>query len=378
MTSASPTPALFTPLTLGGHTLANRIAIAPMCMYSADDGSATDWHIAHWTSLGISGAAMVTIEATGVERRGRITHGCLGLYSEANEAAAARALAAARRFSPASTLFGIQLGHAGRKASTQRPMEGGGPLGAHEDAWTVVGPSAIPFAPGYPVPEALDEAGIETVIEAFVSAAKRAERAGFDFVELHGAHGYLLHEFLSPISNHRTDRWGGSLENRMRLTVTISERVRAALSPKVLVGARLSASDWVEGGFTVEEAVEVARALKAAGAVYICASSGGNVHDARIPVGPLYQAHLAETIQREAGISTRAVGLITEPEQAESIVASGKADMVAIARAILADPRWPWRAAATLGGKVHLVPQYDRSLPTMRHWVAPKTAPRAA
>lgn len=366
------TSALFTPLALGSHKLANRIAIAPMCMYSADDGSAGDWHLHHWTSLGISGAAMITIEATGVERRGRITHGCLGLYSEANEAAAARALAAARRFSPATTLFGIQLGHAGRKASTQRPFEGGGPLGAHEDRWDVVGPSPIPFAPGYPVPEALDEAGIESVIAAFVCAAQRAERAGFDFVELHGAHGYLLHEFLSPISNRREDRWGGSLDNRMRLILAIAKAVRAALSPKMIVGARLSASEWVEGGFSLEEAVEVARALKAAGIVYICASSGGNVHDAKVPVGPLYQVHFAETIQREAAIPTRAVGLITEPEQAEALIASGRVDMIAIARAILADPRWPWRAAAALGSPLPVVPQYDRSLSTLRHWVAPK------
>ena len=371
-------PALFTPLALGSHTLANRIAIAPMCMYSADDGSATDWHLHHWISLGISGAAMVTIEATGVERRGRITHGCLGLYSDANEAAAERALTAARRFAPATTVFGIQLGHAGRKASTERPFEGGGPLKPADDPWQVVGPSAIAFADGYPVPEALDEAGIERTIEAFVQAAKRAARAGFDFVELHGAHGYLLHEFLSPISNKRTDRWGGSLENRMRLIVTIAKAVRAALPDHVFVGARLSATEWVEGGFGIDEAVEVARALKEAGVVYICASSGGNVHNARIPAGPLYQTHLAEAIQHGSGIPTRAVGLITTPAEAEAIVAEGRADMVALARAILADPRWPWRAAAELGASLKLVPQYDRSLPTMRHWVAPKADPAKA
>ncbi len=367
--------ALFSPLVLGPRTLANRIAVAPMCMYSADDGSASDWHIHHWTSLGISGAAMVTIEATGVERRGRISHGCLGLYSNANEASARRALEVARRFSPATTVFGIQLGHAGRKASTQRPFEGGGPLPASEDAWQTVGPSAIAFAPGYPVPEALDEAGIAGVIAAFVQAAQRAERAGFDFVELHGAHGYLLHQFLSPISNHRTDRWGGSLENRMRLIVTIAREVRAALPAHMFVGARLSASDWVDNGFQLEDAIAVSKALKAEGVVYICASSGGNVHHAKIPVGPLYQAHFAEAIQREAGISTRAVGLITRPDEAEALVASGRADMVALARAILADPRWPWRAATELGATmVPVVDQYARSEATLRHWV---TAPAA-
>lgn len=362
--------ALFSPLVLGQHTLPNRIAIAPMCMYSADDGSATDWHIHHWTSLAISGAAMVTIEATGVERRGRITHGCLGLYSDANEASARRALEAARRHAAKSTVFGIQLAHAGRKASTEIPFHGGGSLRPDQDAWQTVGPSAVPFGPGYHVPEALDEAGIERTIAAFVQAAKRAERAGFDFVEIHGAHGYLLHEFLSPVSNHRTDRFGGSLENRMRLIVTIARAVRAALPERIFVGARLSATDWVEGGFTVEEAVEVAKALKAAGVAYICASSGGNVHDAKVPVGPLYQAHLAEAIQKGADIPTRAVGLITTPDEAEALVASGRADMVALARAILADPRWPWRAAAELGAAFPVVDQYARSLPTMRDWAA--------
>ncbi len=370
--------ALFSPLVLGPRTLANRIAVAPMCMYSADDGSATDWHLHHWTSLGISAAGMVTVEATGVERRGRITHGCLGLYSDANEASIRQRLETARRFAPASTVWGIQLGHAGRKASTQRPFEGGGPLPADDDAWQTVGPSAIPFAPGYPVPEALDEAGIARVIAAFVQAAKRAERAGFDFVELHGAHGYLLHQFLSPISNHRNDRWGGSLENRMRLIVTIAREVRAALPAHMFVGARLSASDWVDDGFQLEDAIAVAKALKAEGVVYICASSGGNVHHAKIPVGPLYQAHFAEAIQREAGISTRAVGLITRPDEAEALVASGRADMVALARAILADPRWPWRAAAELGATLPLVDQYARSEATLRHWVSPPHARQTA
>lgn len=372
------TSALFSPLTLGPRTLANRIAIAPMCMYSADDGSATDWHLHHWTSLGISGAAMVTIEATGVERRGRISHGCLGLYSDANEASARRALEAARRYAPASTVWGIQLGHAGRKASTRIPFDGQGGLGPDEDPWQTVAPSAIAFSPDYPMPEALDEAGIARVIAAFVQAARRAERAGFDFVELHGAHGYLLHEFLSPISNQRTDRWGGSLENCMRLIVTIAREVRAALPAHMFVGARLSASDWVEGGFQIEDAIEVAKALKAEGVVYICASSGGNVLDAKIPVGPLYQTHFAEAIQRGAGIPTRAVGLITTPAEAEGIVASGRADMVALARAVLADPRWPWRAAAELGATLDVVDQYARSQATIRHWITPPTQARTA
>ena len=364
------TSALFTPIRLGEFTIPNRIAIAPMCMYSANDGSASDWHIQHWMSLGISGAGMVTFEATGVERRGRITHGCVGLYSDNNEAAMARALAPARRVAAPGAVFGVQLGHAGRKASSQLPWLGGGPLSAEQDAWETVGPSAIPFADGWPTPKALDEAGIERIVTAFVDAARRAERVGLDFVELHGAHGYLLHEFLSPISNQRTDRWGGSLENRMRLIVTVARAVREALPERMFVGVRLSAAEWVEReSFHVDEAIVVAKALKAVGVAYICASSGGNAFDAEIPIAPLYQVEFAERIRKGADIVTRAVGLITTPAEAEAIVAEGRADMVALARAILADPRWPWRAAFELGAPAYAPPQYLRSLTTMKHWV---------
>ena len=364
------TSVLFSPLTVGGMTVPNRIAVAPMCQYSADDGSATDWHLHHWMSLAISGAGMITVEATGIERHGRITHGCLGMYSEHNEAAAQRALAAARRVAPTGTRFGIQLGHAGRKASVHRPWQGGGPLSADEDAWQTVAPSAIPFAPGHPVPQALDESGIQRLISTWANAAERAVRAGFDFIEIHGAHGYLLHEFLSPLSNRRGDHWGGSLENRMRFIVAVVRAVRAAVPATVMVGARLSASDWTEGGFTIDEAVEVSRALKDAGAAYICASSGGGVHDARVPLAPGYQVPFAERIRKEAGIATRAVGLIDDPHMAEAIVAEGKADQVALGRALLADPRWPWRAAAALGEPLHVVPQYARSTPLVERWMA--------
>jgi 2,4-dienoyl-CoA reductase-like NADH-dependent reductase (Old Yellow Enzyme family) len=361
--------ALFTPIKLGAFTIPNRIAIAPMCMYSADDGSASDWHIQHWMSLAMSGAGMITFEATGVERRGRISLGCTGLYSDANEAAMARALAPARRVAAPGAVFGVQLGHAGRKASTQLPWLGGGPLEPGQDAWQTVGPSAVPFAPGWPVPEALDEAGIERIVAAFVQAAERAARIGLDFVELHGAHGYLLHEFLSPISNKRSDRWGGSLENRMRLIVTVARAVRAVLPGRMFLGARLSATDWVEGGFTVDEAIAVVTALKAEGVAYICASSGGNAHDQQIPIAPLYQVDFAERIRKATGIPTRAVGLITTPAEAEAVLREGRADMVALARAILADPRWPWRAAYELGGEPYAPPQYLRSLTTVKHWV---------
>ena len=362
------TSALFSPIILGGITFPNRIAVAPMCQYSADDGSATDWHLQHWMSMAMSGAGMVTIEATGVERRGRITHGCLGLYSDHNEAAAARTLAAARRVAPDGTRFGIQLAHAGRKASTHIPWEGGGTLGPHADPWQTVGPSARPYAHDWHVPAALDEAGIEHVTAAFVAAAGRAVRAGFDFLELHFAHGYLVHEFLSPLANHRTDCWGGSLDNRMRLALTIASAVRAAVPASVMIGARMSVTDWVEGGFNPDEAVVVARALKEAGIAYICCSSGGVDPAQAVPNTPSYQVPFAERIRREADIPTRAVGLIDDAHVAEAIVAEGKADMVAFARAMLADPRWPWKAAVALGGHYHPVHQYARAMPLAAKW----------
>ena len=366
------TASLFSPITLGPMTFPNRIAVAPMCQYSADDGSATDWHLQHWMTLAMSGAGMVTIEATAVERRGRISHGCLGLYSDDNEAAAQRTLAAARKVAPKDTRFGIQLAHAGRKASTQYPWEGGGPLGKHEDPWETVGPSAVPYAPHWHVPTELDEAGIEEVTSAFVDAAHRALRAGFDFIELHFAHGYLVHSFLSPIANTRTDRWGGPLDNRMRLAVTISRAVRAAVPSSVPVGARLSVTDWsASGGFNPGEAVIVARALKDAGIAFICCSSGGVDHAAKVPTAPSYQVPFAERIRREAGIPTRAVGLIDDPYVAEDIVATGKADIVALARAMLADPRWPWRAATALGVPFHPIHQYARSMPVIVKWASP-------
>jgi len=362
------TSRLFTPIEIGGMVFNNRIAVAPMCQYSADDGSATDWHVQHWMNLAMSGAGMVTVEMTDVERRGRITHGCLGLYSDHNEAAAARALTAARRVAPPGTRFGTQLAHAGRKASTQRPWEGGGPLPAHDDPWQTIAPSAIAFAENWHVPVAADHHEIRRITDAFVAAARRADRAGFDFVELHGAHGYLLHQFLSPLSNKREDEYGGPLANRMRFIVDIARAVRAALPARMMLGARLSVTDWVEGGLVPEEAVEVALALKAEGVAYICSSSGGNSPHQKIPTGPGYQVHLAERIRREAGIATRAVGLIDDPFQAEAILAEDKADFVALARAFLADPRWPWRAAAVLGDKIHAPVQYHRAVGTIEHW----------
>ncbi|ESW88214.1 oxidoreductase [Mesorhizobium sp. LSJC269B00] len=362
------TAALFQPIALDGLTFPNRIAVAPMCQYSAEDGSASDWHLYHWMNLAMSGAGMVTVEMTDVERRGRITHGCLGLYSDDNEAAARRTLDAARRVAAPETKFGIQLAHAGRKASNRKPWEGGGPLQPGEDPWQTVSASAIAYDTGWNVPHALEEDEILQLIERFTQAARRAERAGFDFLELHAAHGYLIFQFLSPLSNQRTDSWGGSLENRMRFLIEIAKSVRKAV-PNLMLGARLSVKDWVDGGFEVDEAIEVAKALKALNVAYICCSSGGNSPLQKLPTGAGYQVHLAEAVRKSAGIPTRAVGLIDDPSQAEAIVADGRADMVALARAFLADPRWGWRAAATFSEKIHPAPQLARSVTTMQHWM---------
>lgn len=362
--------ALFSPIMFNGLAVPNRVAVPPMCQYSASDGTPGDWHLQHWMNLAMSGAGMITIEATGVERRGRITHGCVGLYSDDNEAALARTLLAARRVAPSGTRFGIQLAHAGRKASTHVPWDGGGPLKA-PDAWQTVGPSAIPYAEGWHVPAALDEAGIDHVTQAFVAAARRAIRAGLDFVELHLAHGYLLHEFLSPFSNQRTDHFGGSLENRMRFPLQVVRAVRAALPQTIPVGCRISSTEWVPGGFDVDDAVVFARALREAGIAFICASSGGNHHAQKIPLEAGYQVAFAERIRREAEIPTRAVGLISDPSMADAIVAEGRADLVALGRTMLADPRWPWRAAARFDAPMHHAPQYVRAMPQVLRGAAP-------
>jgi len=352
---------LFTALRLGPLELPNRIVVAPMCQYSADDGCANPvWHRQHWAQFALSGAGLVVVEATGVERIGRITHTCLGLYSDACEAAMARELSAVKRLAVPGTRFGIQLAHAGRKASAQRPWEGGKPLGPTEDPWPTVAPSAIPFDAGWHTPTALDDAGIVRVREAFVAAARRAVDIGFDEVELHMAHGYLLHEFLSPLSNRRTDRYGGSLENRLRFPLEVARAVRAVVPAHMALGARITGTDWVEGGWTVEDAIVLAKELKAVGADFVCVSSGGVHGGIRVPVEPGYQVPLAARVRHGSGIATRAVGLIADAEQAERIVASGQADQVALARALLDNPRWVWHAADRLGAKIAYPPQYAR------------------
>jgi 2,4-dienoyl-CoA reductase-like NADH-dependent reductase (Old Yellow Enzyme family) len=354
-------PQLFSPLDLGPVALPNRIAVSPMCQYSAEDGSATDWHLQHLMQLAMTGAGLVTVEATGVERIGRITHGCLGLYSDANEAALARVLGAARKVAPEGTRFAIQLAHAGRKASCQMPWQGGKPLAEGENPWPTVAPSAIPFSEGGPPPEALDEAGMERVAAAFRQAAERSVRLGFDAIELHSAHGYLLHSFLSPLSNKRTDAYGGTLEKRLRFSLEVARAVRAVVPRDVALGARITGTDWADGGLTADDAVVHAAALKTAGFDYACVSGGGAVPQMKIALGPGYQVPMAARVRAEAGIVTRAVGLIVEPAQAEAVVASGKADLVAMARAFLDNPRWVWHAAERLGARVAYPPQYARA-----------------
>jgi len=353
------TSQLFTPITLRGVTLPNRAVVAPMCQYSADDGAATDWHVQHLASLAISGPGLLMIEATAVERIGRITHGCLGLYSDNAEYALARAVAAARRWS--STPIGIQLAHAGRKASAQRPWEGGGSLSAAEDAWETVAPSAIPLDERWHTPRAATATDLARIRDAFVAATQRSARLGLDLVELHAAHGYLMHEFLSPLSNQRTDAYGGSREKRMRFPLEVAEAMRAAWPADKPLGARITGTEWIEGGLTVDDAVVFAGALKAIGVDYVCVSSGGNALKAQIPIGPGYQVPLARQVRRETGMVTRAVGMIADPHQAEGILAAGDADLIAMARAFLDNPRWVWHAAEALGGKAPYPPQYVRS-----------------
>jgi 2,4-dienoyl-CoA reductase-like NADH-dependent reductase (Old Yellow Enzyme family) len=340
---------LFSPFTLGGLTLKNRLVVAPMCQYSAVDGVVQPWHWQHLGALAISGAAVVIVEATGVTPEGRISPSDTGLWNDEQEAAFARLIRDIATYS--DTPIGIQLAHAGRKASTHRPwVEKGGPLKPGEGAWTTVAPSAVPFNEGWHTPHALKPAEIDGVVEAFVAAARRADRAGFQLAELHGAHGYLISEFLSPVANKRTDEYGGSLENRMRLPLRIAKAVRAVWPREKALGMRLNGSDWVEGGITPEETAEVSKRLKALGLDYVHISSGANAATAQMPwKEPGYQVGFAETVKRAVpNLPVIAVGMIAGACQAEAILAEGKADLIGLARALLDDPRWPHHAVELL------------------------------
>ena len=352
---------LFSPMKLGPLTLDNRIVIAPMCQYSAEEGNATDWHIMHLGNLGLSGADTVCLEATAVEAIGRITPGCLGLWNDDNEQALAKVMAAVRPVSPAKWM--IQLNHAGRKASSARPWEGGSQLAEGEGGWQACAPSATPHLDDETAPLGLDDAGLTRIKAAFVESAKRAVRLGFEGIELHAAHGYLLHQFLSPIANQRQDKYGGELANRMRFVLELFEAIKAATPNQVAVGIRVSATDWVPGGWDLEQTIALAHELKVRGCDFIHVSSGGISPAQQIKLEPGYQVPFAEQIKTATGLATIAVGLITEAEQAEAIVANGQADLVALARGVLYDPRWGWHAAATLGADVTAPPQYWRCQP---------------
>jgi NADPH2 dehydrogenase len=355
---------LFSPYILtsprGELILPNRIVVAPMCQYSAVNGEATDWHLMHWGNLLNSGAAMFTIEATAVLREGRITPSCLGLWDERTAAKLADTLHRARALAP-HTAVCIQLAHAGRKASSAVPWKGGQLLNAENGGWQTFGPSALPQLPDEVPPVEMDAAELARVRDAFVTAAKRADKMGVDAIELHGAHGYLIHEFLSPIANQRSDEYGGSFENRIRYPLEVFAAVRKAFGG--VLGLRLSASDWIEGGWDVDQSAEFAKRLKAIGCDFIHVSSGGISPQQKIALGAGYQVQFAHQIRAASGMATFAVGLITEPHQAESILQAGDADIIALARAFLYQPRWGWQAAAALGGEVEANPVYWRCLP---------------
>lgn len=354
---------LFTPIKLGPVTIPNRIIIAPMCQYSAIDGKTTEWHAMHLGQLAVSGAGLLIVEATAVEPEGRISPQDIGLWNNETELALSETIQGIKKYS--SMPLGIQLAHAGRKASMPAPWISGPAVKPENGGWQPVAPSAIAFDSNSAQPEALTKERIDSIVASFAHSAKRADKMGFDLIEIHAAHGYLLHQFLSPISNHREDRYGGSLENRMRLTLDVFSAIRKVFPANKAVGVRISASDWVENGWDLEQSLILCHKLKELGCDYIHVSSGGLSVQQHIPVGPNYQVPFARQIKAKVGMPTIAVGLITEPEQAEAIIATGEADMVGLARGILYNPRWPWHAAAALGAQVTAPKQYWRSQPHM-------------
>ncbi len=361
MAQPAQTKGLFDELKIRDVRLFNRIAVSPMCQYSCEDGFATDWHLVHLGSRAIGGAALVIAEATAVLPEARISPQDLGIWSEAHIEPLARI---AKFIHSQGSVAGIQLAHAGRKASTARPWEGGGKVTPQDGGWSdVVAPSAVAFAPNYPMPAAVTVERISAIADAFGKAAQRALGAGFRVLEIHSAHGYFLHEFLSPLSNHRSDLYGGSFENRTRIVREVVAKVRRFWPERLPLFIRISATDWVEGGWDIEQAVELARSLRPLGVDLVDCSSGGNVADAKIPIGPGYQVQFAERIRRDAGILTGAVGMITDPHQADEIIRKGQAEIVLLAREMLRDPYWPLHAAAELGKPISWPAQYLRAAP---------------
>jgi 2,4-dienoyl-CoA reductase-like NADH-dependent reductase (Old Yellow Enzyme family) len=358
------TSQLFSPITMRGVTIANRIAVSPMCQYNSANGSANDWHLMHLGSLSLGAAGLVMTEMTNVNPAGRITHKCAGMWSDENEAALKRVHDFCRSYGVAR--LGVQLGHAGRKASQHPPALGAKPLKPEEGAWETEAPSAISWEPGGPAPRALSKGDIARLLEEFRASARRIDRIGFDVIELHGGHGYLLHQFMSPLSNQRTDEYGGSLENRMRFPLEVFAAVREVVNAEKPIGMRVSATDWVEGGWTPEETVALARALKAAGCDYLDVSTGGLDLRQTIPLAPGYQVPFGAKVRREAGINTMSVGLITSARQAEDIIAKGEADFIAIGRGAMYDPRFAWHAAQELGAETAYAPKMMACHPKMR------------
>ncbi|HWP13017.1 MAG TPA: NADH:flavin oxidoreductase/NADH oxidase [Ramlibacter sp.] len=360
--------ALFSPITLRGLTLKNRIAVSPMCQYISDNGSANDWHLMHYGSMALGAGGLVTVEMTNVNLSGRISQKCATLCSDDNEASWKRVVDFAKKFGTAA--IGIELAHAGRKGSTLPPALGGKPLKAEEGAWETVAPSAVPYADWH-TPRALGKAELPKLLDDFVSSVKRAERAGFDLIEYHAGHGYLMHQFLSALSNQRTDEYGGSLENRMRFPLEVFAAMRETWPKDKPMGVRLSVTDWVDGGLDVAQSLRFAHELKKLGCDFIDVSSGALDHRQQPPFAPGYHVAFAEQVKREVGLPTMVVGLITGARQAEEIVASGKADMVVLGRGALFNPRWSWHAAEELGVDMPYAPKMFPAHPSLRPWVFP-------
>jgi 2,4-dienoyl-CoA reductase-like NADH-dependent reductase (Old Yellow Enzyme family) len=357
-------PHLFAPLHIRGIQIPNRVVVSPMCQYSCENGFANDWHLVHLGSRAVGGAGLVMAEASAVEARGRISPWDLGMWTDEHIEPLARV---ARFLKERGSVPGIQLAHAGRKASTDVPWRGTRPLGPSEGGWQPVAPSPIPFNIGHPVPVELTVDEIHGIVEAFVAAARCALHAGFKVIELHGAHGYLIHEFLSPLSNQRTDQYGGSFENRIRFALEVIQAVRSVWPERLPLFLRISATDWAEGGWALDDSVELARAVRTRGVDLIDCSSGGTVPHASIPAAPGYQVPFSDRIRREAGILTGAVGLITEPFQADAIIRGGAADVVLLAREFLREPYWPIKAAQALGAEIRVPAQYARAFPNLPH-----------
>ena len=369
---------LFSPISLSGVSIPNRIVVAPMCQYSANEGNATDWHLMHLGQFAVSGVGLIFTEAVGVEMSGRISPGCLALCTDEHERNLKRVIDFCYDFGNAK--MGIQIAHAGRKGSTELPWLGGKPIPSKDPrGWKTDGPSAEAYAAtDWEAPQALDEDGLFRIKSAFVDAAKRADRIGFDVLEIHAAHGYLLHQFLSPLSNLRNDQYGGSLEDRMRFPLEVFEAVAKAWPRQKAIGVRFSATDWVDrSSWDVKESTQFTKELKKRGCHFIDVSSAGNSPEQQIEVGPGYQTGFASEIKRETGVATMAVGQITEAFQAEAIIRTGQADMVSMARGMLADPRWAWRAAEALGEQAAYAPQYMRSNKALRGLPIPGNPPVA-